>query len=135
QVVNLTLNDPLLRDLARQFGQIREDYRDERDEQSYPLLLAENVEGARDFLMEQQRDTYQQPSEIAAALGSGSQREAKRVETQGNLIICGTGLAALVISLILVSTLTRLIATPLQNLAGVADRIGVGDLDVEVKDL
>lgn len=128
----LTKDDPDLHGQALEFREIRKGFQAFRLDRVYPLLRAGKLDEVRPLLFEQQQQTYDRLTAVVAALGRGAQAESQRVAAQSNRILLWTGGVAVVVAFLLVLTLTRLIAAPLQNLVATAVKIGEGDLSVRV---
>jgi Methyl-accepting chemotaxis protein len=114
--------------------------RQARDTQVIPLISEGKIEDARKFATSGiQAERYARIRTLAQQLGDSADEEARTAVNQSAqqaresvrlfLII---GLIALVVSVVMVGSLNRAIAAPLQQIAGVAERVASGDLTVTV---
>ncbi|MDP1721288.1 MAG: MCP four helix bundle domain-containing protein, partial [Candidatus Nanopelagicaceae bacterium] len=116
---------------------IRDDYVQTRDEQQIPLIYAGKIKEARALGIGIQSERYLKIWALAQELEQSSKQHAERAvaETQRradeSLRLIGIiGIVALSFAVALVLLLTRVIAAPLKEFAGIAERIASGDLSM-----
>ncbi len=101
-------------------------------------VLAPLAQGATGAALEEalaaQMQTYDRQRELLATLGERAHRSARAAMADAVQVLGYTTVAALLAAAVIVAVLTRLTATPLEQLARAADRIAEGDLDVPALD-
>jgi methyl-accepting chemotaxis protein len=132
-------NDPTVLTKLEEYKAIRDAYKQTRENELIPLINNGKIDSAktqalgiqqeryvkmrsiRDDLIEQERKFAQ------AALEQSEQRANESLRL--SVIV---GLIAVVVSLIMIVFLNRIIATPLKEISGLAERVGSGDLTVHI---
>jgi len=128
----LVREQPALADRVRELERLRDEHRRVREQQVLAPLAEGKIDAARDAALGPQMDTYSRLRKLLGSLATDAQREAERAWLEAQQLLAVTAVASLAIALLIVAGLTRITATPLRDLATVADRIAEGDLDVAV---
>jgi len=110
-----------------------------RDAQVIPLFYEGKVEEAKKLAFGIQNERFQKMRAIGEELGNEAVKEAQRrtVESERNAnesirIFMILGAVALLLGMIMTALLNRIIAKPLRDISGVAERVASGDLTVSV---
>ena len=131
--------DPGLRSRLDEFDGIRTAYRQTRETEIMPLILAGKVDETRTVVLGVQADRDEQLRALADQLVSEAQGRAENALEQAQqrattyVSVLGiVGLLALTAGAAMALMLDRAIADPLRAIAGVAERVASGDLTVQV---
>ncbi|MBI2748071.1 MAG: methyl-accepting chemotaxis protein [Burkholderiales bacterium] len=132
-------NDPKRLPQLEELKSVWQAFAQTKDAEIIPLILAGKIAESRELAVGVQQGRAQKIRDIAEELGKASEEDARlavvHAELQANQsirIFLFVGIAALVIGVALTLLMARVIAGPLRNLSGVADRIAAGDLTVGV---
>ncbi len=132
-------NDPALRTRLEEFNAIRNAFRETREMQVIPLILAGKVEEAEALALGVQEEHNQQMRSIADELVEEADKRAQaslaQAEQQANnsiRLFVIVGLLALLSGAGMALFLERIIANPLKAISGVAERVASGDLTVNM---
>jgi methyl-accepting chemotaxis protein len=128
--------DPQFQAQLAELKNIMAAYRDTR-EQEISLIESGKIEEARQVASSVQDECFEKIRSIAAELGDRANKDAENqiamnVETAGRLrvIFALIGVAAFILSGLLVVFMNRTIAKPLKEITGMAELIAAGDLSV-----
>src|SRR5690606_24207294 len=132
-------NDPAYRDVLREFEEVRRAFRQTRESQTIPLIIAGSKEEARRLIVGVQAernakmaalaDRLVQQADDAARAAVAKAEQAGRDALLLLSIICAIAVAlAIVFSLLM----TRVLANPLRDLSKAAGRMASGDLTVRL---
>lgn len=131
-------NQKLLRKLE-EFTAIRDAFQQTRDTQLIPLIYEGKIEEAKKLALGIQLERNEKMRAIANELVDEAEKRAQTAVTQSEQrakeslrTFMVVGLLALVMGVAMVRSLDRIIANPLKDIAGVAERIASGDLTVNV---
>ena len=139
KIAELGKRDPIIYARIEEFISIRIAFRDMREKQIIPLINQGKMEAAKKLMFGAQMErnnkmraianelVKQADHEAAAAVTASAQR-AK--ETLFVFVIAGA--IALLLGVAMTLFLTRVIADPLREIAGIAERVASGDLTVNV---
>ncbi|MBV9851176.1 MAG: HAMP domain-containing protein, partial [Armatimonadetes bacterium] len=114
---------------------LHRDFAQARDTQLIPLISAGKIADAKALALGPQEDRYQQMRSLSEQFNRDMAAKARRQIAQYEWtfgIIC---LAALVLSIGIVTFLNRIIATPLKEISVVAEQIAAGDISVDLASL
>ncbi len=132
-------NDQALRSKLEEFNVIRNAFRQTRETQMIPLILAGKVEEAKALAFGVQEERNQQMRSLANELVDEADKRAQASLTQAEQraddsirLFAIVGLVALLSGAGMALFLDRIIANPLKTLSGVAERVASGDLTVNV---
>ena len=139
RIVDLGKRDPVMSSRIEEFRSIRIAFRDTRDKQVVPLIRQGKMEEAKQLIFGTQAERNErmraiadelvkQADDKAAAAVTASAQRAK--ETMFVFVIAGA--IALLLGVAMILFLTRIIASPLREIAGIAERVASGDLTVNV---
>lgn len=114
-------------------------YRQTRDTESIPLIYGGKIEEAKKLALGIQAERFEKIRSIAIELANEAKERARRNVTQSRqradqavrLFAVG-GALALLMGIAMAAFLNRIIANPLREISGVAERIALGDLTVNV---
>ncbi len=132
-------NDAALHAELKEFNALRSAFRQTRDAQVIPLILAGKIEEAKAVILGIQEERNQKMRSIANRLvdeadkraqASLSQSEQRANDSIRFFVIIG--LVALLMGAGMALYLDRIIANPLKAISGVAERVASGDLTVNV---
>ncbi|MDQ3815812.1 MAG: methyl-accepting chemotaxis protein [Armatimonadota bacterium] len=124
--------NPAFRDEIRKLIVLREQYKDVRDRQVIPAIRAAEMEKARGLIFDEQHQRYEQMRDSITRLRDGATKQAEDRASQGATISLVVGAIALVLSLLMATSLSQIIAKPLREISNAAERIAVGDLNARV---
>ena len=127
---SLTRDDRESTERVRELRRLREEHQRVREQQVLAPAAEGRIDAAREAVLGPQLQTYSQLRKLLASFAEDARRETERSWLEARQVMAGTALAALAIALLVVTVLTRITASPLRDLAEVADRIAQGDLDV-----
>ncbi len=116
---------------------VRDAYRATRDQQ-FALIHAGKVDEARKLSVGIQEQRYFKIRQLAAQIRNSDQKSAqgrmaasREMAQKVSIVFIVAGVAAFVLSLLAVFVLNRMISNPLKEIAGAAERMSEGDLDVK----
>lgn len=125
--------------LLKEFDEIRKVFNDTRENQVMPLISAGKIDAAKDVAMGIQAERNNKMASIIDELVAGAESNAKAAvsESARNVslyinILIALGIAALIIGASAAIYLSRIIAGPLQEISGTAEKIASGDLTIIV---
>ncbi len=132
-------NDPMF---LRRLGEektIREAFKQTRDTEVIPLIYAGKIEEAKKLVLGIQGERYLKMRSLAQELGKEAGEKARTGVSQSEQragdavrIFVIIGAVALLLGVVMAALLNRLIANPLREISGVAERVASGDLTVSV---
>jgi methyl-accepting chemotaxis protein len=139
RIVDLGKRDPVMSSRIEEFRSIRIAFRDLRDKQIVPLIHQGRMEEAKQLILGTQEernermrviadDLVKQADDKAAAAVTASAQRAK----QTMFVFVIAGVVALLLGVAMILFLARIIASPLREIAGIAERVASGDLTVNV---
>jgi len=131
-------DDPKLMATLQELLAARDDYRKTREEQ-IGQILGGKIEAARQLGLGQQDERYNKIRDISLKLQQQEMEQARQGLAQSEqrarkslLIFLLVGVAAVFISTAMTLSMNRAIAKPLTEIAGLAERIAAGELDLDV---
>ena len=139
RLMDLAKRDPMISSRMEEYRSVRTAYRDTRDKQIVPLIYRGKMEEAKKLVFGVQAErneklrtladtlSKQADDKAAAAVTASAQRVN---ETLRVFVIAGA--IALLLGVAMTLYLGRVVATPLREIAGVAERVAAGDLTVNV---
>jgi nitrogen fixation/metabolism regulation signal transduction histidine kinase len=126
-------------ELIDQLSVKRTEFLKSRDTYTIPLIYAGKSNEARKYFFGTQFKHYEEMLGIAANLSNMSEQADKiliqssgQKVKKGFFIFVSVGMIGIIIGIALVSYLTLIIAVPLKQISGIAERIAYGDLSVQV---
>ena len=132
-------SDPKLLHRLEELKATQDAFVQTRDTQLTPLIYEGKVEEAKKLMLGIQLERYQKIRFIADELGNEAEERARTAVVQSAQnaensvrIFVTVGLIALLMSVGMVASLNRIIASPLKKISGVAERVASGDLTVDV---
>ena len=139
RIVEIGKRDPIISSRIEEFRSTRIAFRDMREKQIVPLINRGKMEEAKKLIFGTQAERNEkmraiadelvkQADDKAAVTVTASAQRAK--ETLFIFVIAGA--IALLLGVAMTLLLTRIIASPLREIAGVAERVASGDLTVNV---
>ncbi len=124
----------------QEFKTIREPYSQTREKQVIPLINAGNLDEAKKLLLGVQSERNEKMRAIANQLVDAAEKDAQRAFEQSDqsardsiFLFMIVSAFALFMAAALVLFLNKIIAAPLTEISGVAQRIASGDLTGDVK--
>ena len=139
RIVELGKRDPIISSRIEEFRSIRIAFRDMREKQIVPLINQGKMEAAKKLIFGTQEERNQKMRTIADELVKQEDHKAavavtasaqRAKETLFVFVIAGA--IALLLGVAMTLFLTRVIAGPLREIAGIAERVASGDLTVNV---
>ena len=139
RMVALGKHDPIISARIEEFRSIRIAFRDMREKQIIPLINQGKMEAAKKLIfgMQMERNdkmraiadelVKQADDKAAAAVTASAQRVRETL-----FVFVVAGAIALLLGVAMTLFLTRVIAGPLQEIAGIAERVASGDLTLNV---
>ncbi|MEA3212197.1 MAG: methyl-accepting chemotaxis protein WspA [Chthoniobacter sp.] len=127
-----TRNEPQIAAQFREWVAVRDEFKQVRETQLIPLILAGKAEEARALAIGAQLERYVKMRSLGEKLADYARIQAEEQTKQAIWILAILGLVALAGALLLVVFLNRIIAEPLGEISNAAERIAAGDLDVTV---
>lgn len=132
-------NNPQRLSKIEEFRTIREAYRQTRETQTIPLILAGKTEEAKKIILGIQAERNTKMRTIANELVDDSDKAAEaaiiqseKITTDSVRILLIVGFISIALAFVAVVYLNRIIANPLRQIAGVAGQVSSGDLSVSV---
>jgi methyl-accepting chemotaxis protein len=132
QLRELTRADPLLSAGIEEFANLRASYKRMRDEQTVPLILERKTEEARSLIVSVQQELYVKLRELGHELSSAARQQAASTIRQSMWILLFSAIVSLLLSLGIVLFLSRIIASPLNEISKSAEQMARGDLSVNI---
>lgn len=136
ELMELKKGDQKLLSKIQEINSIREEYRKTREEE-ISLILKGKIEEARQLGVGVQEERYNRIRSITFELGAIENEHAQQKIVQSeqksrssSLIFLTFGISAFLFGIWMTATLTRVIATPLKEIAQIAERVAAGDMDV-----
>jgi methyl-accepting chemotaxis protein len=132
-------NDPELLSKLEEYKAVRDAYKQTRENELIPLINNGKIDSAKTEALGIQQERYvkmrsirddlieQERKFARAALDQSVRRANKSLQMSVSV-----GLIALAFGIIMIVFLNRIIATPLKEISGLAERIGSGDLTVHI---
>ncbi|MDQ3814671.1 MAG: HAMP domain-containing protein, partial [Armatimonadota bacterium] len=96
------------------------------------LIISGQRDQAQQFNADIQETRYETLQTIAKTLGDNAQKRANTTARNASIIFLIVGLLAVLTGLLMAMLLNRIIANPLRDISGVAEKIAAGDLNVEM---
>lgn len=134
---NKDMPQDMLSDL-KEVKDVWEAFRDTRDKELIPALLAGDIEKAKGLALGIQGERYKKMRDLSDKLVEKEENESKDAIKEADsqnartvAIFIGIGLFAAIISIALSLLLSKVIATPLSELSSAAEQIAKGDLTIE----
>lgn len=121
-------DDPEVLTRLAELVNLRDAYKQTRDEEVIPLILEGRAEEARLLSLSVNEARYLQMRDLGNTLASEAQARADRVAREGIIVFSVVGLLAILAAVALALFLSRIIATPLREISATAERIATGDL-------
>ncbi|MHB8535593.1 MAG: methyl-accepting chemotaxis protein [Sulfuricaulis sp.] len=139
KVMDLGKRDPLVSSQIEEFRSIRIAFRDTRDKQIVPLIYRGKMEEAKKLVFGVQAERNEKLRALADAFSKQADDKAAAAVTASAQRVNETlrvfvvaGAIALLLGVAMALYLSRAVATPLREIAGVAERVAAGDLTVNV---
>lgn len=139
RLIERSRNDPQLLRKFEELKTAREAFKLTRETELIPLIYEGKIEEAKRLALGVQLERWKKMSSIAEELGEEEERDAQQrmIESEQDAkrsisIFIGIGLIALFIGIVLAGLLNRIIADPIKEISGAAERIASGDLTVNV---
>ena len=132
-------NDPHFVNQLEEIKSVRASFIQTRDAQIIPLINAGKIDQAKELALGPQEELYGKMRNLAQKLGDEAvdkahaeymQSEAQTEKSIGLFVIAGV--AALLLGVAMTFLLNRIIASPLMAISGIAEKLGGGDLTVDV---
>ncbi|HXT12582.1 MAG TPA: methyl-accepting chemotaxis protein [Candidatus Angelobacter sp.] len=111
---------------------IRAEHNQARDEQVIPLMLTGKTQDAQALSLGIQDERYKKMRDLGDQLSVQAQQQAEQTAKRSVGVFLAVGLFSVLGSLFIVLFLSGLIARPLIEISGVAEKIAAGDLAVSV---
>lgn len=135
QVEERNRDNPFIMQKLGELNSTRQAFRETRDNKLIPLIYEGKMEEARQLATGIQAERYERIRSITAELVKGAEDNARRRISDSerlitwftNLLLVISGIAVLT-GIIMVSFMNRIIASPLREIADVAEKIASGDL-------
>jgi methyl-accepting chemotaxis protein WspA len=121
-------DDSALAPRLKELLAVRQEYRNVRDTETIPMILAGKLEEARAAATGPQADRYEKMRELGIQLADLAKSRADGAAKQAISILLTLGVVALIVGVVLVMMLNRIIADPLSEISVAAERIASGDL-------
>ncbi|MBI3919186.1 MAG: methyl-accepting chemotaxis protein, partial [Betaproteobacteria bacterium] len=125
--------------MLEEFSAIRKDYRETRDAQVVPLIYADKTDEAKTLVVGIQSGRNEKMRAIADQLVDDIEKTARSALTQSEQtaresvrLFVGLGILAILLGIATTMFLTRILADPLREVSGAAERIAAGDLTVSL---
>jgi len=132
-------NDPQLLRRIEEYKAIYDIFEQTRATQINPLIYKGKIEDAKKLALGIQAERYAKMRDIATDLGKAAEKSAQTAVAQSEQranqsmqIFVVIGAISLVLGVGAAAFLNHLIASPLRDISGVAERVGSGDLTVNV---
>jgi methyl-accepting chemotaxis protein len=132
-------SDPESLRRLEEFITIRGAFRQVQDREIIPLIYEGKLEEAKRLVMGIEAERNAKLQAIADALVEEAEQQAQSAVLQSEhrahatvRIFVGVGLMALLLSIALAVFLSRILASPLREISGIAERVASGDLTVAV---
>ena len=139
QLLERNRNEPRLSGRLEELKTVREAFRQTRDDQFIPLVYANKIDEAKALMGGVQEERYRKMDAMAHELGNAAVEKARAAVAESDLrlaqtlrLFIGIGIAAMLLGLAMVLSLTRIIAVPLRTISGIAGQVASGDLTVNV---
>lgn len=136
-LLNQTAADPMLRAQLEEFDALRRTHRETWHTEVIPLILGGNHEEAKGWILGIQEERNQQMRSLATEFVNEAEHRAQvslvQAEQSAQAMLFLFGLAGLVALLTAAGVsiyFDQIIADPLKEMAGVAERVSAGDLTV-----
>ena len=133
-------NDPMLLRRLEELQATRNAFKQTRDTEVIPLIYEGKVEEAKKLVLGIQGERYRKMRDIATQLGAEARERAKTALIQSEQrardavrIFVTIGAIALLLGVMMTAFLNRIIANPLRDISGMAERVASGDLTVNVQ--
>jgi methyl-accepting chemotaxis protein len=140
QLLGRSGDDPRLGSQLAELQSLQATFTQTRDGQLIPLIYAGRHDEAQALLFGVQKERYDRIRALADTLGDVAEERARaavaesgRRAGQALRMFVIIGLAAILLAVVMAQTFSRMIATPLRDVAGVAGRVADGDLTVGVQ--
>lgn len=135
QIEERNRDNPFIMQKLGELNSARQAFRETRDNKLIPLIYEGKLEEARQLATGIQAERYERIRSITAELVKGAEDNARRRISDSerlitwftNLLLVISGIAVLT-GIIMVSFMNRIIASPLREIADVAEKIASGDL-------
>ncbi|MBI4204423.1 MAG: methyl-accepting chemotaxis protein, partial [Betaproteobacteria bacterium] len=125
--------------MLEEFSAIRKAYREIRDDQVVPLIYAEKIDDAKKLIVGVQAERNAKMRAIADQLVDEIEKTARAALIQSEQtareavrIFATMGIIAVILGVAMTMFLTRILADPLREISGAAERIATGDLTVSL---
>ena len=115
-----------------EFSRLRAAHNQTRDEQVIPWILEGKNEEARAESLGIQQERYIKIRDLSKDLGEEAQHQAEQTARQSMMVFLVVGVMSLLASIVIVLSLSRIIANPLNEISSVAEKIAIGDLNVDI---
>jgi methyl-accepting chemotaxis protein len=132
-------SDPQLLRRLEEFDAVRSAFQQTRDAEVIPLIYEGKIEEAKRLALVVQAERNEKMRSIANELVDGADERARRAVEQSEqraggavLIFVIVGAIALLSGVVMGVFLNRIIAAPLREISGVAERVASGDLTADV---
>jgi methyl-accepting chemotaxis protein len=139
RLFELGRNDPMLLRRLEEEKTTRDAYKQTRDTEVIPLIYEGKIDEAKKLVLGIQGERYMKMRSIAEELGKEAEKKARTAVIQSEQrardavrIFMIIGAVALLLGVVMAAFLNRIIADPLREIAGVAERVASGDLTVNV---
>lgn len=139
QLVERQREDPAFLGKLKDLKSLNDDYVRVRDSQEIPLIYAGKIKEAMAMALGAQSERYLKIRALVLELSESSKQRAQDAVTgaqqradESRRIFGIIGIIALSLAVAMVLLLTRVIAGPLKEIAGIAERIASGDLSMTI---
>jgi methyl-accepting chemotaxis protein len=139
RLLERTKNDPKLLSRLEQFQVVRTAFRQTMEAQVIPMIYEGKMEEAKKVALGVQEERNDQMRSIAKELADEAEMRARTAiaeseqRTNGQVrIVVIIGVVALLLGVAMALFLDRIMAAPLKEISGVAERVAAGDLTVNV---
>lgn len=132
-------NDPVYRKSIGQIIAIRDEYKQTRDNQIMPAIASGNTEEAKALTLGIQYERYLKIRDLAMNIGEGARgrtrdalRKSEKRADLSVIVFVVIGSLTVLTGFGIVIMLNNIIARPLQQISGAAERIAAGDLSANI---
>ncbi|MHB8743449.1 MAG: methyl-accepting chemotaxis protein [Sulfuricaulis sp.] len=139
RLLTRTQNDSRLHGRIEEIKTLLDAFGDTRDSKIVPLIYANKDKEAMKLIAGVQAERYQKMRAISEDLVSNAEKQAQAAVAQSEIradettrVFAVLGVIALLLGTMMALYMTGVIANPLREIAGVADRVASGDLTVNV---
>lgn len=127
-----TRGDAMFEQALRELEEIRQRFTVTRNFKVLPLIDERRLEEAKMVNAKEQNERYEKINAISERLSRAGAEKADRRVTQLHTWLVVLSAGSLLLAILMVILLKRLLADPLVEITGIADRIAAGDLSMDI---